>query len=343
MTKTRNKLKIVGLVLALLLVLGVVPLLSIRADAAYTTWMAPFNLTATVTCRCGKDAGVSRTERVSYSKNGATTTYDIKVTWYCSDCVKSYNYTWYGISVTCDDCEKGTSVTATENLSDGTTISFKFWRDAGEHNSYDITTTPATCISTGEKRVDNCYYCGLTKTLETYPIDPKNHSFVNGICELCGAEPHVCSSYDNGFCTEYGCYEPAELKDGYYQIKNAGQLYWFAGLVNGTLTDVEQNASANAVLMDDITVNSNVLDSNGNLVSDTSALKEWTQIGDSLNNGGLYYQGTFDGQGYTVSGLYHNSANKNVALVGSNSGTVCNVTVANSYFKGSLRTGGRPD
>ena len=340
MTKTRNKLKIMGLVLTLLLVLGMMPLISITADAADTIQMLPFKTTITVNCECGKDVSASG-ERVSYSSNGATWTYDIKVEWWCSACYKNYSYTCSGISVTSDDCEKGTpAVTVTENLSSGATINFKFWRDAGEHASSDITTSHATCISTGEKRVDKCRYCGLTKTLETYPIDAKNHSFVNGFCELCGAELHVCSSYDNGFCTEYGCYEPAELKDGYYQIKNAGQLYWFAGLVNGTLTDVEQNASANAVLMDDITVNSNVLDSNGNLVSDTSALKEWTQIGDSLNNGGFYYQGTFDGQGYTVSGLYHNSANKNVALVGSNSGTVCNVTVANSYFKGSLRTGG---
>ena len=36
-------------------------------------------------------------------------------------------------------------------------------------------------------------------------------------------------SYDaNGFCTENGCgaYQPAELKDGVYQIANAVQLYW---------------------------------------------------------------------------------------------------------------------
>ena len=181
---SKFRIHLVGLVLALLLVLGVMPLISITADAAYTTQMLPFNLTAAVTCRCGKDADVAGAERVSYSDNGATTTYDIKVEWWCTDCYKNYNYTWSGISVTCDDCEKGTDVTVTKNLSTGAKINLNFWRDAGEHSSDDITTTPATCISTGEKRVDNCYYCSLTKTLETYPIDPDNHSSVNGFLNV---------------------------------------------------------------------------------------------------------------------------------------------------------------
>ena len=36
-----------------------------------------------------------------------------------------------------------------------------------------------------------------------------------------------------------------------YQISNAAELYWFAGLVNGTLPNVEKNASANAILTAD--------------------------------------------------------------------------------------------
>ena len=37
-----------------------------------------------------------------------------------------------------------------------------------------------------------------------------------------------------------------------YQITSAAELYWFAGLVNGTLTDVTKNSSACAKLMNDI-------------------------------------------------------------------------------------------
>ena len=81
-----------------------------------------------------------------------------------------------------------------------------------------------------------------------------------------GECPHT--TYDNGFCTSCGSYEPATRttdkydidnngsKDTVYEIGNAGQLYWFAGLVNGTLTDgTAQNLSANAILKNNIVVN----------------------------------------------------------------------------------------
>ena len=68
-------------------------------------------------------------------------------------------------------------------------------------------------------------------------------------------------------------------KDAVYEISNAGQLYWFAGLVNGTLSGVAQNKSANAVLTADIVVNANVLKSDGTLNDGT--FKEWTPIATS--------------------------------------------------------------
>ena len=148
--------------------------------------------------------------------------------------------------------------------------------------------------------------------------------------------------YENGFCTVCGGYEAAELKDGVYQIKNAGNLYWFAALVNGTLTDgTAQNLSANAVLVNDITVNTGVLNADGTLASDTSGFKAWTPIvGNSYPNS---YAGTFDGQNHTVSGLYFNdsSANK-IGLFGhlGSSGKVSNVGVIDSYFCGHQFVGG---
>lgn len=59
--------------------------------------------------------------------------------------------------------------------------------------------------------------------------------------------------YENGFCKSCGAYQPAYLNsDGVYEIGNAGQLYWFASLVNGDRTHADfdsQNGSANAVLV----------------------------------------------------------------------------------------------
>lgn len=84
-----------------------------------------------------------------------------------------------------------------------------------------------------------------------------------------------------------------------YQISTAAELYWFAGLVNGTLPDGEKNVSANAILMNDIIVNEGVLDAvNKGQVSESDFI-EWTPVGNDI----YAYTGTFDGKGYTVSGL----------------------------------------
>ena len=77
-------------------------------------------------------------------------------------------------------------------------------------------------------------------------------------------------------------------KDTVYEISNAGQLYWFAGLVNGTLDGVKQNTSANAILTANITANENLLDSlqydaEGN-VSNGSDFISWTPIADWMGN-----------------------------------------------------------
>ena len=88
-------------------------------------------------------------------------------------------------------------------------------------------------------------------------------------------------------------------KETVYEISNAGQLYWFAGLVNGTLDGVKQNTLANAILTANITVNENLLDSlqydtEGN-VSNGSDFITWTPIADWMGNRTTQYSGTFDG------------------------------------------------
>ena len=123
-----------------------------------------------------------------------------------------------------------------------------------------------------------------------------------------------------------------------YQIGTAAELYWFAGLVNGTLVDVEKDASANAKLMNDITVNTGVLDANKDLVSG-SDLTEWEPIGTS----DVPYTGTFDGKGYTISGLYFNNPTSYYVglfgCIGAN-GKISNVGVLDSYFQFRALGGG---
>ena len=135
-------------------------------------------------------------------------------------------------------------------------------------------------------------------------------------------------------------------KDTVYEISNAGQLYWFAGLVNGTLDGVKQNTLANAVLTANITVNENLLDSlqydtEGN-VSNVSDFITWTPIADCMEDHITLYSGTFDGNNKTVSGLYFNDNSTRIGLFGSSEadGNIKNVGVVDSYFKGNDFMGG---
>lgn len=85
-----------------------------------------------------------------------------------------------------------------------------------------------------------------------------------------------------------------------YRIGTAEELKWFAGLVNGTLTDgTQQNSAACAVLTADIDLNG-------------SAENKFTPIGIS----GHYYTGTFDGMGCEIKGLYIDSNKNETKYVG---------------------------
>ena len=136
------------------------------------------------------------------------------------------------------------------------------------------------------------------------------------------------------------------MKENVYEISNAGQLYWFAGLVNGTLDGVKQNTLANAILTANITANENLLDSlqydtEGN-VSNGSDFISWTPIADCMEDHITQYSGTFDGNNKTVSGLYFNGNSSYIGLFGSSEidGNIKNVGVVDSYFKGNEYVGG---
>ena len=136
------------------------------------------------------------------------------------------------------------------------------------------------------------------------------------------------------------------MKETVYEISNAGQLYWFAGLVNGTLDGVKQNKLANAILTVNITVNENLLeslqyDTEGN-VSNGSDFITWTPIADCMEDHITQYSGMFDGNNKTVSGLYFNGNSTRIGLFGSSEadGSIKNVGVVDSYFKGNNFVGG---
>ena len=94
--------------------------------------------------------------------------------------------------------------------------------------------------------------------------------------ELCAAVGyHQGAGAANGFC-DLCIYESAILnEDGYYEISNAGQLFWFGNYINTV------DRTANAVITADIDLEGKAL----------------SPIGKAANK----YQGVFDGQGHTIS------------------------------------------
>lgn len=183
--------------------------------------------------------------------------------------------------------------------------------------------TPADCTHAAQYH-KSCARCDAISTDEA-------DLFASG--EMLGH-----SYNDNGFCVRCDGYEAAMLNaDGAYEISNAGQLYWFAALVNGTLADVDQNMGANGILTADIVVNETVLDADRNLISDPSNLRKWTPISGVEGDNYANYTGTFDGQNHTISGLYFNDSKTSVGLFGKiDKATICNLGVIDSFFQAKV-------
>ncbi len=85
----------------------------------------------------------------------------------------------------------------------------------------------------------------------------------------------------DGFCEACGAYQKAEPWQGYYEIYNAGQLFWFAKQFN----DSKIPENSNLKLMKDIEIPDG---------------HDWTSIGDMRNKD---FRGTIEGNYHVISGL----------------------------------------
>lgn len=118
----------------------------------------------------------------------------------------------------------------------------------------------------------------------------------------------------------------------YFQISNAEDLYWFSEYVNS------ENETANAILTSDITINDGTFDTEGNFLPETqgSTVKEWIPIDT--------YQGIFDGQNYTINGLYYKNTDKSsyggFILKTKESSVIKNLSLENSYIYADKMVGG---
>lgn len=113
-----------------------------------------------------------------------------------------------------------------------------------------------------------------------------------------------------GFCVACGAYQRAsyDADEKRYEIENMGQLFWFAGKVNGTLPGDDprdlEDIGVCAVLTADIDLQG----------------REWTPM--------ELYLGTFDGAGHKIIGMYVNATNSYAGFIGHlKNGTVKNLTI----------------
>lgn len=145
------------------------------------------------------------------------------------------------------------------------------------------------------------------------------------------------------------------VEDGTYYIYTGKGLAAFRDAVNNEV-DNTGSSLLNAKLMNDIDISSyksvvtifTYKDVSNSEVVDGSSITGWMPIGldKSQNLGSIGYSGTFDGGGYTISGLYINTAWQKIGLFGTlvTSATVKNVIldspeVISSSFRASILAG----
>jgi hypothetical protein len=113
-----------------------------------------------------------------------------------------------------------------------------------------------------------------------------------------------------------------------YIIKNKEQLENFSSLVNEVyFTDEYFKLEAN-IILNDIT--------NWQDWANNPPANEWIPIGQPF----FPFWGTFDGNGFIISGMYINNSDGYQGLFGTNRGIIKKLGVVDSYIKGSCNVGG---
>lgn len=118
--------------------------------------------------------------------------------------------------------------------------------------------------------------------------------------------------------------EGTGIKSDPFILKTAEHLSFFADYVNGKAKGTTTNDEAYAKIADDVDEidMSSVCHPIGN-GNETEI--SWTPISNTI-----FWEGTFDGNGKTISNLYINGSQQNVGLFGKINGTIKNLTLKNS-------------
>ena len=184
---------------------------------------------------------------------------------------------------------------------------------------------------------------GNGQTVDAFPVLDSSHGTVYHRPWHCGNvtkaytnNPDFQSQEEHSFdesaiCTNCGVYQPAEAQNGVYQIKNVGNLFWFAALVNGDTNqeDITQAVpTANAVLTADIDLGGREW---APIAPSTTFRSNATSVARTTDKS---YSGTFDGQGHIISNfkIRTNSDELTSGLFGAVTGTIENLGIVNASF-----------
>ena len=204
-------------------------------------------------------------------------------------------------------CSGLTSITIPEGVTSIGTSAFS------SCTSLTSITLPEGVISIGGGAFYGCtsltdvYYLGLAEQWEAIEIGGYNESLTN-------ATRHYCDA--NGFCTAHeGHYQPAPLNaEGYYEIANGGQLFWFAQQVN---KGGEEARNLKAVLKNDVDLEG----------------RSWTPIGTTGGTNSQSFRGVFDGNGKTITGLNVDNSKSGLGFFGEvRKGVVKDFTIYGDVF-----------
>ena len=245
--------------------------------------------------------------------------------------------------------EAGTSVSGNETQTES----------SGTVSDAQTQAEPSESGSDAQTQAESSGSGSDNKTAEAAEAD---HYDENGFCKGYEIDPNGTGAWvkksGTDACTDENCkgYQPATtVTDNgteWVEIGNAGQLYWFADQVdNGKLI------SANIRLTADIVDNEGVTfgwdetnnyavvakDKNGQSV-DVKTLRMWNPIGIITGGKKTVFQGHFNGQGHTVSGLYYCKGSDNCAgifaKITKKATTIEQIGLENSYIYGKAATGG---
>jgi hypothetical protein len=138
--------------------------------------------------------------------------------------------------------------------------------------------------------------------------------------------------WDGTTAKDFACGAGTKLSP--YIILTAEQLARLSFLVNSS--DKAYSGKYFKLGADILLNKGAVIDEKGALVADSTKLHKWTPIG----NSSVSFDGNFDGDGHTVSGMFINTTSTHNGLFGQSQGTVQNLTVDNSWVYGGKYTAG---